>query len=177
MNSIAVLLLGFDHALSHDWESLAGTIANLTDAESGWQHPAYRAEPHDNGIGKPGTVLWFLNHLEHCHRHYTEVLRAAHARQQETGSAINTRPPGELPLSQIIPALAAANAALRAEIEALPDTELQAHLPSGKTKADFVLAAIRHIAWHAGQIATIRRLRANERGRGQVPAPGVDASS
>lgn len=165
MNAVATLLLAFDHALNHQWESLTGALGNpldLTDAEVRWRHPAYASEPHDTGIGKPGTVLWFLNHLEHCHRHYARVLARTRKRKGVKASArakaLRTKPPGELPLAKILPALDRANAALSREIAALKVSDLKREVNPDHTVAAFIVAAIRHIAWHSGQIATIRRL-------------------
>ncbi len=160
MNATNLLLLAFDNALAHPWESFAGATMDLGAAEAAWQHPAYAHEPHDPGVGKPGTVLWFLHHLELCHRHYTAMLRQ---RRQETGvpatgAEPDTQPPGELPLSEILAALEAANAALRAEIGMLTADTLDRPFTPNKTTAEFVLGTIRHISWHSGQIATIRRL-------------------
>ncbi|MCC7510481.1 MAG: DinB family protein [Planctomycetes bacterium] len=160
MNSTDVLLLAFDNALTHPWESFTGATEDLSAAETAWQPPAYAQEPHDPGVGKPGTVLWFLNHLELCHRHYTTMLqqRRQRPREQATGAAPETQPAGELPLPEILAALKAANAALRDEIALLKADDLDTPFTPNKTTAEFVLGTIRHISWHSGQIATIRRL-------------------
>lgn len=157
MNAVQLLCHSFDHALAHDWESLASVTMDLTAAEAAKQHPAYAREPHDTGIGAPGTVLWFLNHLLHCHRHYTAMLRA-----RPVDAEPQTTPPGELPLSEVLPALEAANAELRAEFMKLRDADLDQPCSPRRSTAEFVLGIVRHIAWHGGQIATLRRmLRAN----------------
>lgn len=148
------MLAGFDHALKHDWESLHDVLRGLTQAEAERQHQGWAAEPHDKGVGKPGTVLWFLNHLEHCHRHYTAVLRG-----RPNKSSPDTKPPGELDLARALPALQAANADLRAEIAKLNDADLdQPCTTDNKPVVEFLLGVVRHIAWHGGQIATLRRL-------------------
>jgi len=148
------MLAGFDHALKHDWESLHGAIAGLGQDAAALQHPAYAELEHDAGVGKPGTVLWFLNHLEHCHRHYTAVLRG-----RPNKSSPETKPPGELDFARVLPALKAANADLRAEIAKLKDADLdQPCTTDNKPVAEFLLGVIRHIAWHGGQVATLRRL-------------------
>lgn len=156
MRAADLLVMGFDHALKHNWESLDGVLVKLTKDEAALQHPAYAREPHDEGVGKPGTVLWFLNHLEHCHRHYTAVLQGRPNKQSP-----DTRPPGELGLPAVYEALEAANAGLRAELAKLKDADLdQPCTTDNKSVAEFVLGVIRHIAWHGGQIATLRRLHA-----------------
>lgn len=153
MKAISLLCQSFDDALTHDWESLASITQGLTDAEAARQHPAYANEPHDDGIGKPGTVLWFLNHLLHYHRHYTAILRA-----RPVDTEPQTRPLGELPLAQVLPALKAANSELRAEFMKLSDADLDQPCSPRRSTAEFVLGIVRHIAWHGGQIATLRRL-------------------
>lgn len=156
MRSVDVMLAGFDHALQHDWESLHSALHGLTPDEATRQHPAWAHEPHDDCVGKPGTVLWFLNHLEHCHRHYTAVLRG---RPNKTSP--DTRPPGELDLARVLPALHAASVELRAEIAKLSDADLdQPCTTDNKPVVEFLLGVVRHIAWHGGQIATLRRLHA-----------------
>lgn len=153
MNAVQLLCLSFDHALAHDWEALQSVTKDLTDSEAAQQHPAYAHEPHDEGIGAPGTVLWFLNHLLHCHRHYIAILRA-----RPVDAEPQTTPPGELPLSQVLPALEVANAALRAEFARLRDNDLDQPCSPRRSTAEFVLGIVRHIAWHGGQIATLRRM-------------------
>jgi hypothetical protein len=156
MNGIQVMLQAFDHALSHPFESFEDATKGLTEEQSVWQHPAYSREPHDEGIGRPGTVLWFFNHLEHCHRYYTAVIRN---RPNETPPEVNL--PGELALKPALAALTKANADLRAEIAGLTDTDLAQPCTGSRSVAEFLHAVVRHIAWHSGQIATIRRLHAN----------------
>lgn len=157
MNAVQLLCQLFDDALTHDWESLASVTHGLTDAEAARRHPAYASEPHDDGIGKPGTVLWFLNHLLHYHRHYTAILRA-----RPIDTEPQSTPPGELPLAQVLPALKTANAELRAEFMELRDADLDQPCSPRRSTAEFVLGIVRHIAWHGGQIATLRRLLKSE---------------
>lgn len=153
MNGVSLLCQSFDHALGHDWESLRYAIDGLTEAEAARQHAAYANEPHDAGIGKPGTILWFLNHLLHYHRHYTAILRA-----RPVTTEPQTEPLGELPLAKVLPALEAANAALRAEFMKLRDEDLDQPCSPNRGTGEFVLGIVRHIAWHGGQIATLRRM-------------------
>ena len=75
MNAVEALLVVFDGAWKDDFESLADACADLTEEESVWQPPAYKREPHDQGVGRPGTILWHLNHLELCHRYEEGCIR------------------------------------------------------------------------------------------------------
>ncbi len=156
MSGIQTLLLSFDHALSHPFESLAEAIKGVTEEESVWQHPAYSREPHDEGFGRPGTILWFLNHLEYYHRYYTAVLR-----NRPNVKSPQVALPGELPLKQVLPALEDANAGLREAIATFSDDDLDRPCTQNQSTVEFVHSVVRHIAWHSGQIATIRRLYAH----------------
>jgi hypothetical protein len=153
MNGVHVLLQSFDHALSHRWESFDSATEGLTEEQSAWQHTAYSHEPHDQGVGRPGTVLWFLNHLILCHRYYSAILR-----NRPNEKEPESEPPGELSLNPALAALKKANADLRAEIARLGESDLEQLCTQNKTTAEFVHGVVRHIAWHSGQIATIRRL-------------------
>ena len=156
MDAAQAILASFDAALNDNWESLASALSGLDEPMASWQPRAYANEPHDDGIGKPGTVLWFLNHLEHCHRHYAQILRVRPISTQP-----ETKPPGELPLAQIVPRLHAANTELRAAIAGLSPADVEAACTPRKNVVQFVSAIVRHIAWHGGQIMTVRRLYAH----------------
>ena len=153
MNAVSLLCQSFDDALAHEWESLRYAIDGLTEAEAARQHPAYANEPHDQGIGKPGPILCFLIPLLHYHRHYTAILRA-----RPVSTEPQTATLGELSLAKVLPALEAANAELRAEFMKLSDADLDQPCSPHRGTAEFVLGIVRHIAWHGGQIATLRRL-------------------
>ncbi len=154
MNGVQVLLGAFDDALVHPFESFAGATKGITQAEAAWQHPAYSKEAHDEGFGKPGTVLWSINHLEYYHRFYAELLR--NRPNEKPVAEISL--PGELGLKPALAALEKSNAGLRAEIAKLSGAELDQPCEHGKSVAEFLHGVVRHIVWHSGQIATIRRL-------------------
>jgi hypothetical protein len=153
MNATEALLLVYDGALNDEWESLANAIKDLTEEESVWQPPAYKKEPHDQGVGRPGTILWHLNHLEMCHRHYIDVLT-----RMDAGNPPKTEPPGELPLKTALPALKKANAGLRAVIASLKSDDLTRQARPNRNAASFIAMVVAHICWHAGQIKQTRRL-------------------
>jgi hypothetical protein len=153
MNAVDALLVVYDGALNDEWESLASAIKGLTEEESVWQPPAFKKEPHDEGVGRPGTILWYLNHLEMCHRHYTDVLK-----RMDAGNPPETAAPGELALKQVLPALEKANADLRAVIAALKPEDLTRQARPKRAAASFIAMICAHICWHAGQIKTTRRL-------------------
>jgi hypothetical protein len=153
MDAVGALVLCFDHACSHAWESLASATSDLTEEEAGWPPPAYVREEPDAGVGVPGTILWHLNHLEHCHRHYAAVLRARPVKEQP-----DTAPPGALGLDAVRAALAAATAVLRAEIAKLGPEDLSAPCTESADTVSFVAMSTRHLTWHAAQIRQTRRL-------------------
>lgn len=153
MNAIEVLLLGFDAAWKDQWESLTDACKDLTEEESVWQPPAYKKEPHDEGVGRPGTILWHLNHLEMCHRHYTMIIKT-----RPTTKQMDTKPPGELPLKKALVALEEATADLRKEVAKLKPEQVTEPARGNHNIADFTCMFTRHMAWHAAQIKQTRRL-------------------
>lgn len=155
MNPVDVLLRSFDDAWKHPWESLASATAGVGGEEAGWQPPAHAAEPHDDGIGRPGTILWALNHLTHCHRHYATILR-----MRPVATQPETPPPGELPLDRVLPALEQATQDLRDEVARVPPEALSQPCTSTADVAGFVAMATRHMVWHASQARLTRRLYA-----------------
>lgn len=155
MDAVESLLVVFDGALNDEWESLASALHDLTEQEAAWQHPAYAAEPHDEGVGVPGTILWHLNHLELCHRHYIATIR-----NMDPAKSPDTKPPGELPLAQVLPALKQASAGLREAIASLKPEDLTRQVRPKRNAASFIAMIGAHICWHAGMIKQTRRLYA-----------------
>ena len=155
MNANDALLLSFDKALGDQWESLAQSMHDLDDDLLNWQHEAYADEPHDQGVGKPGTILWHLNHLELCHRHYLATIKA-----MDLDDPPETKPAGEMNFAEVKSALERVNAELRAAIKALAPEDLAKIIRPKRDIADFIAMFTRHIVWHAAQIAVIRRLYA-----------------
>ena len=153
MDAIESLLQVYDCALSDEWESLASACRDLTEDEAAWQPPAYAAEPHDDGVGRPGTILWHLNHLELCHRHYTAKLGTP-----DPAFSPDTEPPGELPLERAEAALKAASVELRMAITNLSPKDLTRQVRPARTVASFIAMICCHITWHAGMIKQTRRL-------------------
>jgi hypothetical protein len=74
-SSVQLFLQSFDDAWSHKLESILAVLKDVTPDESIWQHPAYAGEKHMLGLPAPGTVLWQIAHLEHCARHYAQIVR------------------------------------------------------------------------------------------------------
>lgn len=156
MNATEALLIAFDDAVGHQFESLRDATEGLNENVAAWQPPVYANVPQDDGVGVPGSILWHLNHLEHCHPHYAAVLDARPVNEQP-----DTKPPGELALEEILPKLAETTGALRGRVAALTPDGLDQPCTSQMSTAQFVCMFVRHIAWHAAQIKQTRRLYAN----------------
>jgi uncharacterized damage-inducible protein DinB len=159
MPQVVQFLQAFDDSWSHESESLRSVLQNVTSEESSWQIPSYAAERLVEGLPKPGTIRWHLAHLEHCARHYTAIIR-----DRPIGHEPLTPPPGIVDLRELIDQLERARRSLRAEIEKLSELDLEADCAREMNVAEFLRTVIRHEAWHAGQIAVIRRLY-RQRGR------------
>lgn len=153
MSQIVFLLKAFDENWSHECESLDSILADVTSEESEWQHAAYSGETLVQGLPEPGTIRWHVAHLEHCARHYAEILRTRPVTHEPP-----TPPPGVADLPQLIHRLEGARRSLRTEIERLSDADLDAPCVREMSVAKFLRMVVRHEVWHAGQVAVIRRL-------------------
>src|SRR5215467_15803173 len=72
------------------------------------------AEPLVEGLPAPGTIRWRVAHLEHCARHYSEILRKRPIAVEPT-----TAPPGMTELPELIERLESARRFLRDRDSAL----------------------------------------------------------
>ena len=153
MSQVQCLLQMFDDNWTHQCESLRSILYGMTSEESLWRDPAYAAEPFVEGLPEPGTISWQVAHLEHCARHYAEILR-----ERPIACEPATPPLGIAELPELIIRLERARRSLREEIERLSDADLQAPCSRGMNVAEFLRMVIRHEPWHAGQIVVIRRL-------------------
>ena len=153
MNAVDALLLAFDAAWKDEWESLRQACHDLSEEESVWQPPSYAREPHDKGVGRPGTILWHLNHLELCHRHYVETIK-----RKDPANSPETDPPGELPLRDALKALGNVTLDLRNTVAELQPDDLKSMVRPTRNLAQFIAMFTRHMSWHAAQIQQTRRL-------------------
>ncbi len=154
MNAIDLLLLQFDHAWSHAWESIQHALKGVTPAEASFQATCYAKEAKEADFPPPGTILWQLHHLHWCSQHYANVLRL----RPQKEIADPPKPP-LMTLDQAVAALHESHGALRAEVARLQESDLQSPCNTrGERVAEFVSACLRHAVWHASQIALARRL-------------------
>jgi uncharacterized damage-inducible protein DinB len=158
-SSVQLFLQSFDDAWSHKLESILAVLKDVTPDESIWQHPAYAGEKHMLGLPAPGTVLWQIAHLEHCARHYAQIVRVRPVSEEP-----KTPSPSASNLPELLVALDRAHHELREVITELSDTDLNGacvlghSIHSGMSISEFLRMTIRHNSWHAGQMAVARRL-------------------
>jgi hypothetical protein len=153
MSGTAVLLRAFDDTWKHRAESIRAVLCGVTEEEASWQHHSYIHEVTVSGLPPPGTILWHLAHLEHCARHYAAVLGTRPLEEEP-----ETPPPAEGLLRELLASLELARGQLRRQIESLTDRDLNQPCARGMDVCEFVRMVLRHEAWHAGQIAVVRRL-------------------
>ncbi len=154
MRALDVLLLAFDHAWEHKWESLQGALRGLGPEEAAWQAPAYAPAEREPGWPLPGSIAWQVAHVAHCKRHYTEMI----LERARPGAPPALPRPSHQGFEEEVEGLRAAHAAQRAAIAALSDADLETHVDNGTSLAEFVTTCTRHDTWHAAQIAVARRL-------------------
>lgn len=155
MNASALLLMLFDANLSHAWESLESVLKGVTEDEARWQAPCYAHEEPQPNCPPVGTILWQLDHLSGCNRHYVQVLRQRPAK--EVAESATVPPPGTF--AAAMEELRASHTALRAELARVQEHEfLDACGHGSRNVADFISGCLRHEVWHAGQIGLVRRL-------------------
>ena len=150
---VAILLEAFDGAGRAEEESLALALRGLTPGEAEWQPPTYAHQHEPPGLPPAGTILWHVVHLAHCARHYAEILR-----QRPVVTEPPTPPPGFADLRKLLEELESSRVALREQIAGLRESDLATACARQMTVFQFVLMAIRHESWHAGQIMVLRRL-------------------
>lgn len=151
------LLVGFDDAWSHRWESFESATKDLTEEEVLYQNPAYAMEKQDEGWPKPGSVLWHLVHMEYWYHYYIDTLDNIPNPAPEYPSIEPAQS-----FDEAMNRLTETRAKLRAKIESLPDETFDVQLRGIKV-GEFVRMVIRHDAWHSSQIKVARRLAAHAR--------------
>lgn len=159
MRATDLLLLTFDHAWAHRWESLAAALDGVHPEEAAWQAPIYGDAETEPFWPLPGSIHWHVAHAAHCKRHYADLLL-----QRE-----RAEPPPEpareqaLGYDEDLARLQQAHARQREAIAGLADADLDGRVGGRMGVAEFVAMTIRHDVWHASQIALARRLYRNRR--------------
>lgn len=146
------LLAIFDDVWSHRWESIDSIFKDITDEEANFQHESYRDAEQYPGDPLPGTVLWYVHHLAHCYRYYTDVIRMRPEKPE------HPLPPEIMPVADLLAVMRQNRQQLRHAIERVPEDDLDDTVCNGDSVAMFVRMVARHDAWHSGQAAVARRL-------------------
>ncbi|NUO79276.1 DinB family protein [candidate division KSB1 bacterium] len=153
MSSLDQLLQTFDEAWSYRCESITDVLEGVTPEEAQWQHHSYAEEQGYEDEPPAGTILWQIAHLAHAARHYQEVLRLR---------PVVMEPRTEMPfasnLAEWSEALERYSRELRKYVATLSEDDLLQPCARDMNVGEFVRMAIRHMTWHAGQIAVARRL-------------------
>jgi len=153
------ILVAFDDAWSHQWESLAHALKDLTEAEARWQHPAYSKEEVIPREQLPGSILWHIVHIEQCERQYEYSIRNKHEVPTPTLAHEHSDD-----LAKMLVAMENTHQQLRDSIAALSDEDLNGFFMKNSGQlgvtsiGSFIHAIIRHNAWHGGQMMVARRL-------------------
>jgi hypothetical protein len=150
MNAVDMALRQLDDLWGHEWDSLTSVLRGLTEEEARWRAPCYAGLGAAAGEPEPGTILWQIAHVASCKREYASLFDAVDV---EPGSPAS--PNG---LSERLRDLRLAHEEERAALAALRGTDLERPLRNGQTMSGQIGVALRHDAWHAGQIALARRL-------------------
>src|SRR5207244_13380572 len=150
MSQVLCLLQMFDDNWERQVESLVRILQGVTSEESLWQGPAYAAEPFVQGLPEPGTIRWQVAHLEHCARHYTEILRKRPIAREPA-----TPPPGIAELPELINRLECARRLLREEIQRLSEVDLDGQCARGMGVAEFVCLVFRQVVWDGVQVVFV----------------------
>ena len=158
MNAVEFLLATFDDIQDHAFESTISALAEVSENEVLWQHPAYREIEPEAGLPVPGTILWHVAHLEHCTRFYANILRLRGSDQDP-----HVAPPAMLEWPGIADLFYDARRELREQLALLSEDDLDAICYNGRTTGEFLRIIFRHESWHGGQIAMIRRLCADKK--------------
>lgn len=155
MRTVDAFVLQLDQTWDHDFESIDRVLDGVTEAEATWAGAAWAEVEPEAGWPAPGTIAWQVAHLAYYKSYYARCVLHAVGRGPEPTVA---RAPAAS-FAEEREGLAAAHAEQRAAIASLSDDDLDRPVIDGPPLADFLATTIRHDAWHAGQIAVIRRLR------------------
>ena len=151
MSRHSELLAAFDAAWDRPWESIMAAIKGVTEDEAVFQHAAFSDEVAEIGFPLHGTILWYVTHLASCYRMYKAAIEVRPNAPPEFQHVSST-------FEEALVTLKQTRDELREAIVNLSEQELDEKLYWENTIADLVRGTVRHDAWHAGQIAVVRRL-------------------
>ncbi|HZK76344.1 MAG TPA: DinB family protein [Candidatus Kapabacteria bacterium] len=147
------ILAAFEDAWSDPiCESLTLALNGVPEESVSYQHPIYSDTKQEEDYPPAGTILWHLVHLAHCYRSYTSTI----ARRPEAPE--DTSPPTSSSLAEAILNLKRDREGLRNAIAAVPEDQLDDNVFDYDSVAQLVRMIVRHDAWHASQIAVVKRM-------------------
>lgn len=147
------ILAAFDDAWSDEkCESLTLALDGVTEEQAAYQHPIYSEVEPKQGYPSSGTILWHVVHLAHCCRSYASTIERRPEAPEECS------PPPADSLARAILNLKRYRDALRTTIVSVPDDQLDDKVFDYDSIAQLVRMSVRHDAWHAAQIAVVKRM-------------------
>lgn len=152
---IASTLIRLYDAVHNDrWDSFLSVLDGVDEELARWVPGAYSFDlVIEEGWPANGSILWFGNHILACKTGYLHTVRSM-------GGAL---PEPEYTFVGTLAGLREAAMALHASfiscLAGLPDSRFGEPVDTdGTSLLDHLGNAIRHEAWHSGQMAVIRRL-------------------
>ncbi len=146
------ILAAFDDAWSYKWESLESVLDGITEEVAAYRHTIYSDVEREPGYPPSGTILWHVVHLAHCYRHYANGIERRPAPHEEFPV------PEAHSLAEAISNLKRYRAELRNAIASVPEDRLDDKVFDYDSAAHLVRMIVRHDAWHASQIAVVKRM-------------------
>jgi uncharacterized damage-inducible protein DinB len=152
---MASTLISLYNAVHSDrWDSFLSVLDGVDEEMARWVPEAYSFDlVIEEGWPANGSILWFGNHILACKTGYLHTVCAMDGALPEPEYTFETI------LAGLRGAAVALHAAFIARLAGLPDSRFGDPVDTdGTTLADHMSNAIRHEAWHSGQMAVIRRL-------------------
>lgn len=150
----STLIRLYDAVHNDRWDSFLSVLDGVDEEMAHWVPGAYSFDLlNEEGWPANGSILWFGNHILACKTGYLHTVCAMDGPLPEPEYAFVTD------LAGLRAAAVALHASFIACLAGLPDARFADPVDTGGTSlADHLSNAIRHEAWHSGQMAVIRRL-------------------
>jgi uncharacterized damage-inducible protein DinB len=147
------VLAAFDEAWSDPiCESLVLALDGVTEEMAAYQHSIYSEVEGEDSYPPAGTILWHLVHLAHCYRSYASAVTRRPAEPSEVS------PPLASSLGEAILNLKRDRETFWNAIATVSEGQLDDKVFNYKTVAHLLRMSVRHDAWHAAQIAVVKRM-------------------
>lgn len=144
----------YDAVHGDRWDSFLAVLEGVDELQARWVPPAYSFDlVEEPGWPANGSILWQANHILACKTSYLLTVLEA------DGPGIGTPYTVRHTLREVQAAAGPLHRAFLDRLASLPDRDFDRPVsPDGTTLMQHLENAIRHEAWHSGQIAVIRRL-------------------